>query len=178
MLDIAKRTASVVEASISTMATDSVEHKVYMHARGANCNDSMDGVHPLRFSAAVVFEDGTMERAWLLKGLEYGCSLDPVSQLIHDMERRRLCVPCDRGGDEANGHQVGLVSKPSVLVMVDQFGVAHAPFAQARSLLSEHGYGYVRIMVHNELGQLLTPLVSELIPQPPGTILVSHDDFH
>lgn len=55
-----------------------------------------DTIHPLQFAAGVMFRDGSVEVAWQLKGLEYGCTLDPVTQLIHEIEKRRyLCLICD-----------------------------------------------------------------------------------
>jgi hypothetical protein len=151
----------------------------------------LDILHPIRFSAAVLFEDGTIESAWMLKALEYGCTLDPVSQLIRDIEKKRVCAICSSSisngteaasADSAAGsgvsiHQAGLLCKPVSLVMCDQFGVCHAPFAQARSLLSEHGYGYLTVLVHGEDGALHSPSVAELIPQPSGSHLVSNEAF-
>jgi len=148
------------------------------HAMGVNYRDALDALHPIRFSAAVMFEDGTVETAWMLKGLEYGCTLDPVSQLVHQMEKRKLCAPCTPVGSTTNVHQAGLHCKPTLLIMCDQFGVAHAPFAQARSILYEHGYEYLRVAVHDVGGTLHTTSVLDLVPQPTGTNLVACDDFH
>lgn len=175
--------SSVVEAGRSmALRLQSIKDRgiqnLYEKARGVNALDSLDALHPIRFSAAVLFEDGSIESAWQLKGLEYGCTLDPVSQLIHDMERRKYCSPCaTSAGDAVDPHQAGLATKPVMLVMCDQFGVAHAPFAQARSLLNEHGYRYVIILVHDEEGRLNSFPVHELLPNPEGTYFVSHDDF-
>ena len=164
-------------------------HNLFSSALTMNSFDKMDALHPLRFSAALLFDDNTIETAWMLKGLEYGCTLDPVSQLVRDIERRRYCSPCCPGSASfssspttkstvVNIHQTGLASKPVMIVMCDQFGVAHAPFAQARCLLSEHGYDYVKVLVHSSEGELCTVNVAELIPQPDGTRLVSCDIFH
>lgn len=111
-------------------------------------NDSVD-IHPLKLSAAVQYEDGSHEVAWQLKGFEYGCTLDPICQLIGGMIRSTL--------------------KARVLVMVDQFGIAHAPFAQARALLSEHGFGEAPvILVHDRDGNTATTTAGALTPPPPG----------
>ena len=34
--------------------------------------------------------------------------------------------------------------------MCDQFGIAHAPFAQGRSLLTERGFGDCKILIHQK----------------------------
>ena len=35
-----------------------------------------------------------------------------------------------------------------VICMADQLGVCHAPTAVARAYLAEHGFGYVRVLIH------------------------------
>ena len=71
-----------------------------------------------------------------------------------------------------------------MIAMVDQFGVAHAPFAQARCLLTEYGYGAVKVLVHNATnGELEAHEVSGLVPQPMADdgnakcSVLTHDDF-
>lgn len=44
--------------------------------------------------------------------------------------------------------------RPSCVLLVDQFGNLHAPFAQARTFLSEHGFGDTRVVVHAEDGSI------------------------
>lgn len=153
--------------------------KLYEKACSLNALDHADALHPIRFSAAALFDDGSVEVAWQLKGLEYGCTLDAISQLIRDIEKKKYCAPCAVPGDATavHSHQAGLSVKPVVLVMCDQFGVAHAPFAQARALLYEHGYRYVKILVHDKEGALNAFSVDELVPQPVGTYLVSEEIF-
>ena len=56
---------------------------------------------------------------------------------------------------------------PEVLCLADQFGVCHAPFAPARAYLVEHGFGYVRLLVHDGLGILHTPTADQLMPALP-----------
>jgi cytidine deaminase len=63
-----------------------VEHTQY---------DDKDDVHPLRLAAAVMFDNGEISCSWQKKGMEYGCTLDPVSQLVHEMEKKKmLCSSC------------------------------------------------------------------------------------
>jgi len=40
--------------------------------------------------------------------------------------------------------------KPVLLVQCDQFGIAHAPFAQGRAFLSERGFGDCKVLIHQE----------------------------
>jgi cytidine deaminase len=86
-------------------------------------------LHPVQFGAAVVFEDGTIVTSHQASALEYGCTLDAVSQLT--------------------SHITAESNAPVLLVQADQFGIAHAPFAPARSFLSEHGYGDCLVLLHD-----------------------------
>ena len=146
-------------------------------AKAVLAHDRTTGIHPIQLAAAILFSNGDIEVSWQLKGLEYGCTLDPVLQLLHAIENRRYCEPCvssapssapttttttmstydtavilpprhaaldtspsgkrvrvdgdvaaSAGGGGGGGGEV----RPVLLVQVDQFGVAHAPFAQAR----------------------------------------------
>jgi hypothetical protein len=155
--------------------------KLMASAQACNHLDHLDALHPIRLSAALLFDDGSIETTWMLKGLEYGNTLDPVTQLVREIERRRICAPCTAADGTVmsalNFHQAGIVTKPVMLVMCDQFGVAHAPFAQARCLLTEHGYEYVQVLVHDSEGALCTAAAGDLVPQPEGTRLVSCEIF-
>lgn len=184
--------------------------------------DKLTRLHPLQFAAAVLFSNGDVEVAWQLKGLEYGCTLDPVCQLIREMEKRRFCRPCVttnirkrklssdaeeqqqqpplpvNGADTATTTTTATATTenavttitttlesehfliaPVLLLFVDQHGVAHAPFAQARALLTEHGYGDLSVVVHDY--ETLQPVIvraADLTPEPPsGGKLLCQDDF-
>lgn len=41
------------------------------------------------------------------------------------------------------------------MLLVDQFGNLHAPFAQARAFLTEHGFGDTKVVVHGEDGRVV-----------------------
>jgi hypothetical protein len=129
-------------------------------ARSVNEKDSLDNIHPIRFSAAVYFSDGQIVNSWFFKALEYGCSVDPVVQLLSTMKKR--CT-------ENEG------VKAEMIVMIDQFDNCHAPFAAARTLLSEHGFPDVKVVVHNSEGKMVVSEVKELFPTNIGTF--SHDEF-
>jgi hypothetical protein len=177
--------------------------------------DKLTKLHPLQFAAAVLFSNGEMEVAWQLKGMEYGCTLDPVVQLIREMEKRRFCRPCvttnmrkrklqedndddddDNHDDNNSGRRINtdtttessitstveseqFIVAPTLLLLIDQHGLAHAPFAQARALLTEHGYGDLSIIVHDcESLQPVLVRAAELTPEPPsGGKLLCQDDF-
>lgn len=137
--------------------------KVYQAAREVNSRDIFDRLHPIKLSAALIYDDLSISTAWMLKGLEYGCTLDPVLQLLGAAEQHKF------QGDKA--------PKPVMLAMVDQFGVLHAPFASARALLVEHGYAFLTILVHGEDGRMTTTTADALFP-PPGTgKVLTHDHF-
>jgi hypothetical protein len=63
-------------------------------------------------------------------------------------------------------------------VNVDQFGVCHGPHAQARALLTEHGFGHLEIMVHNENGLIEIVSINTLAPNPEGVNILSNESFH
>lgn len=127
--------------------------------------DSTTSLHPLQLAAGVLFDDEFIDVAWQLKGLEYGCTLDPVSQLVRTIEQRRV-------------HSAKLAiapSRPKCLVMMDQFGVMHAPFAQARALLTELGYGEVTVLVHNAQGCVEEVRCRELLPYKVAQLMTGTD---
>lgn len=107
-------------------------------------------LHPISLAAAVMFDDGSMSVAWLLKGLEYGCSLDPVAQLVGIMVSKSTI-------------------RPMYLIFTDQFGICHAPHAQARALLTEHGFASAPIiLIHGANGECMAVTAEALSPPPPG----------
>ncbi|CAK9093820.1 unnamed protein product [Durusdinium trenchii] len=113
---------------------DALAAKVYQAAFAlARKQEPQTVVYPITFAAAVGFEDGEVAFAAELKGIEYGCTVDAASLLIPELQRRR-------------GHSD--TSRARVLMQVDNFGVAHAPFSGARSLLVEHGFGDVLVTAH------------------------------
>ena len=55
-------------------------------------------------------------------------------------------------------------SEVQCIVQVDQFGVAHAPFAPGRALLIEHGFQSIHVLVHVCNGSLSVIKGSDLLP--------------
>lgn len=115
--------------------------------------------HPIHFGAAVVFEDESISTSRQSSALEYGCTLDAVSQLVPYIQDE-TCAPV-------------------LIVQADQYGVAHSPFAPARAFLSEHGYGECHVLVHNTSLDDVTCLdrwdlrevkIAQLAPTPPSWI--------
>jgi hypothetical protein len=73
---------------------------------------------------------------------------------------------------------MNFVSIPKLLIMVDQFGIAHAPFAQARALLSEYGFNDLQVIVYNDKTCTADIVhVQDLVPQPHGARVLCASDF-
>jgi len=128
-----------------------------LEAKKSVANEAERENHPIHFGAAVVFEDQSIFTSHQSSGLEYGCTLDAVSQLVP----RVLEQACN----------------PVLIVQADQYGVAHSPFAPARAFFSEHGYDDCHVLVHNTVLDDATCLnswdlkevsMAELAPTPPA----------
>jgi cytidine deaminase len=96
-------------------------------------------IHPIRYGAAVLFSDNTVAIASQKVALEYGCTLDAVGQLASAIEKKH--IHADEGSP---------IVKPVLICQCDQFGIAHAPFAQGRSFLTERGYGDCKVLIHQK----------------------------
>lgn len=138
-----------------TSLSESVVESLMSSACKSSLKDTLTNLHPIQFGAAVLFENGTIEVAHQQKALEYGASLDAVSQLVPHIDQS--------------------LARPVALVQVDSFGIAHAPFAPARAFLSEHGYGDCRVLIHSynqddspsNLDQIVDVPASDLAPDAP-----------
>mmetsp|Transcript_78429 Transcript_78429/g.199415 ORF Transcript_78429/g.199415 Transcript_78429/m.199415 type:complete len:326 (+) Transcript_78429:80-1057(+) len=102
-------------------------------------------VFPLVFAAAVHFADGRTYAVSELKAMEYGGTVDAVSLLLPEMLRVK-----DEEGPT-----------PVCVMQVDQYGVAHAPFASARTLLVEHGFEKVTFVAHDVSGKWSSPMSAD-----------------
>lgn len=68
----------------------------------------------------------------------YGCStLDAVVHIISIIEKKA----------KQTNNKDGSFCHPFMLVQCDQFGIAHAPFAQGRAFLTERGYGDCKVLI-------------------------------
>jgi len=126
------------------------EGTAWRAAVAACARDARHDLHPISYGSCVVFEDGVTAVAWQKKALEYSCSLDAVCQLCQAIEERADA------------------SKPAIVCMADQHGVCHAPCATARAYLTEHGCGKVRVLLHDESGELRAVSAEELLPALPA----------
>jgi cytidine deaminase len=142
-------------AALERPPPDTPQGKAYHAASAACAGDARDELHPVRYGAAIVFSDGSTHSVSQLKALEYGCTLDPVGLLAPGIQAK-----------------VKAGVRPTVVALVDQWGVAHAPFAPGRAYLSEYGCGDVQVVVHDFAGPgggtLSTPLAATLAPSPPA----------
>ena len=100
-------------------------------------------LHPIQYGAAILFDDGSIETACQRISLEYGCSLDAVTQLALTIERKRK-----RENEHAS------IVRPKLLVQTDQFGVIHTPFATARAYLSEFDCRDCQVLVQEVIQDL------------------------
>lgn len=91
----------------------------------------------MRYAAGVLFADGATCVSWQKKGIEYGTTVDCCAALAQALEEM---VEGD-GGDVRR-------REPRLLVMVDQFGICHAPFGATRAFLKEFGHQELRCLVH------------------------------
>lgn len=144
-----------------TSLPESSVRQLMAAAQKASHKDTRMGLHPVQFGAAVLFDDDTIVSEHQKKALEYGATLDAVSQLAPFIERSN--------------------ARPVALVQMDSRGVAHAPFAPARAYLSEHGYGDCRVLIHcyqhddmshddtniTRFGELVDVALLELAPVAP-----------
>ncbi|CAN0529265.1 unnamed protein product [Ectocarpus sp. 12 AP-2014] len=121
--------------------------EAYDAAWRATAGDDKDDVHPIRYAAVALFSDGEAEITHQLKAFEYGATLDPVTLLAPAMMRRA---------------KDGI--RTSWVLLVDQFGNLHAPFAQARTFLSEHGFGETKVAIHEAGGGVVVIKAKELVP--------------
>lgn len=120
--------------------------------------DGTNALHPISYVAVALFRDKSHAFARCVKSLEYGCSLDAITQLAPALEAKR---------------KSGL--EPIQIVQVDQFGIAHPPFAPGRAFLVEQGYGNVSVVMHDfDVGQnslmWKTVKASELAPMVPDFV--------
>ena len=97
-------------------------------------------VHPVCLGACFLFSDGKQLTAGMIKGLEYGCSLDPIVALLHETF------------EHLSSHK-GVTVR---MAMSDQHGVFHTPFAQARALFVEHGFAMRASIIYTAVTQAET----------------------
>ena len=123
----------------------------------------------------MLFNDGTISVSSQKKAAEYGCTLDAVTQLVPFIEQKQKQKESDHSKQKNNKFPV----RPFLLVQVDQFGIAHAPFAKGRAFLTEYGFGDCNILIHNEdCTEIIEIKTSNLVPFAPlmeGSLLLKQN---
>ena len=88
--------------------------------------------HFLHLAAGVTFSDGSLFATHQSKCVEYSCTVPVDAKVFSEIERR-----------QALGQSVA-----GPLVLLDHLGTLHAPCAQTRAQLAEHGWGALPCLVH------------------------------
>jgi len=94
-----------------------------------------------------LFSNKKIKTAYQSKALEYGATLCPLIKLIAFIEKYK---------------QRGI--SPLLILQADQFGILHAPFANARTYLFENNFNDVPILVHTPEGKMVKTTISQLVP--------------
>jgi len=126
--------------------------KLYDQVVSTTAKDGRPTLHPLKYAAGILFNDGSVACTAMTKLLEFGWSLDPVVKLVPLLEDKRA----------AGVH-------PVLVLQADQFGNLHSLTAPARSHLSEYGYAPA-LLFHNKEGKLVQAAVRDLAPDVPDAI--------
>jgi cytidine deaminase len=107
-------------------------------------------IHPIQYAAGITFEDGTISVSWQKAEIEYGGTVDAVTGLFGDIEKN------------------GDTNQPVLLLMIDQFGLPHAPFAPARAQLFERGFTELIVFVVDHItGKFEEVNLDQLVPDCP-----------
>ena len=111
--------------------------QVLRAAQQAAEDDCRDVVHPIRYGAALLLikkdslHNPVVIQAAQRKALEYGATQDAVAQ----------CMSLLFNSMNNSSSSIKFAADAILLAQVDQFGMIHPPFAAARSILMEHGWG-------------------------------------
>lgn len=107
-------------------------------------------IHPITYAAGIKFQDESVKVTWQKAGMEYGTTVDAVTGLLNYIEKDKKQNP------------------PILLLMLDQFGLPHAPFAPARAQLFERGYSDIVVGVLDFVsGTFEETTVQDLVPDCP-----------
>jgi cytidine deaminase len=117
--------------------------------------DDRSNLHPVQFGAAIKMSDGRIYATCQRKALEYGCSVDAVTQFGTILSQNA----------KKDIH-------PVLLVQVDNFGMLHPPFATARAFLSEFGFGDCKVLTMEKSSddeiEVVEISVKDLAPHSPN----------
>lgn len=134
-----------------------LEHAISL-ARHATIHDDFDALHPIRYGAAAAVLDGSTVQyatACQRKILEYGSTLDAVTQLATQLFAAAK--------SQSTVEQPHVAKKVLFLVMSDQYGVLHPPFASGRSFLVEYGFGDALCVFHTQEGTECKAVPSDVL---------------
>jgi len=107
-------------------------------------------MHPINYAAGIQFQDESISVSWQKAGIEYGTTVDAVSGMLNNIESK------------------GKKNPAILLLMLDQFGLPHAPFAPARAQLYERGYSDIIVGVLDyDSGSFNETSIEDLVPDCP-----------
>jgi hypothetical protein len=111
--------------------------------------------YPIMYAAGVEFSDGSRRFAAHTQAIEYPCSVEAVSKIAAFIE-------------VAGENDI----QPLWLVVVDQFGICHAPFAPGRAYLSENNFAKtLRTHVHDDMGALHAGILFDSVYNPQSGLI-------
>jgi cytidine deaminase len=125
----------------------------------AQTDDIRDHVHPIRYGVAIMTSSDKSVihyAAAQRKALEYGSTQDAVAQTLallwNDKSKEKVSKPNSE-------------SSSMLLAQVDQFGVVHTPFAMARSMLVEYGWGNSMYVVLPNMTIVPSRVIAPYVPE-------------
>lgn len=128
----------------------------------AQTDDIRDHVHPIRYGVAILTSGGSSGSSVIKysaaqrKALEYGSTQDAVAQTL-------ALLWNDKSTNNEAKSNPGMF--PMLLAQVDQFGVVHTPFAMARSMLVEYGYGDTMYVVLPNMTVVPCRVIAPYVPE-------------
>lgn len=137
-----KELAVALQDKVCAPADSKLADVYHAAVKQARTQKAQESVFPIVFAAAVQFSNGRVHAVSELKAMEYGCTVDAVSLLLPEMLRVRA--------------ESGLAAVS--VMQADQYGIAHAPFSAARTLLVEHGFKTVLLAAHSSSGEWVGPI--------------------
>jgi cytidine deaminase len=151
VLPFAKQFAVESEQFITKFSNHASWIRLYSQTVTVASKDRPVYLHPIFYVAGVLFSDGHIIVIPHHEGIEYGCTVDPISRLAPFIERYHN-------------------AEPELLLQVDQFGILHTPNSVARSYIHEKGYHNLKLVVHDRNGKLHLIMGSELVPHGPKSV--------
>ena len=125
--------------------------RLYQEVQNVTCKDQFGvQIHPITYAAGIQFQNESISVSWQKAGMEYGTTVDAVTGILNDIEKN----------DKDN--------RPTLLLMLDQFGLPHAPFAPARAQLYERSYSDIVVgALDYESGIFNETTIQDLVPDCP-----------